>query len=156
MKIHTLLKNAIYDTIHRSKKDINEIAEETGISYNLLSRYCYDDSNPSMAKLPLQSLLALLNASDNNAILDYFENKRGRVAFKIPRGCMPKIDETELLEKYQKTTIDAVKALREFLSDPITEKYNLLDQALKTVMAESASVKKYADKSVTGQLELEL
>lgn len=156
MKIYSVLKNAIYETIHRSKKDINEISEETGISYNLLSRYCYPDDNTSMAKMPLQVLLPIIIASDNNAILDYFENKRGRVAFKIPRGCMPKIAEGELVEDYQKVTINAVKALREFLSSPDYSHYQAVDEALKNVMSETASVKKYCDKTLTGQLELDL
>lgn len=156
MKIHSVLKNAIYETIHRSKKDINEISEETGISYNLLSRYCYPDDNTSFAKMPLLALLPILNSADNNAILDYFENKRGRVAFKIPRGCMPKMEESELLEDYQKVTIDAIRALREFLSNPDGFTYKAVDDALKTVMARSAGVKKYCDKTVTGQLELDL
>lgn len=148
------LNEAIYTTLHRSKKELAEIADDCGVSANSLYRYSSPEESNSFAALPLQRVLPILNSTNNDAILDFLEMKRGRIAFKIPRVACSKLNDSEIVEHYQNVTIDAVKALRQFLSKPNKKNLRSVEDALIEVMQESASVKKYVAKKASGQGDL--
>ncbi|QQS35737.1 MAG: hypothetical protein IPM56_16070 [Ignavibacteriales bacterium] len=156
MQIPRTLNEAIYRTLHRSKKNIKEIADEIGKKEVTLYRWASPDQNSSHSNLPIKHLLALLNSSNNDAILDYFEWKRGRVAVKIPRAAISRLEETELVEHYQESTLNAVKSLRTFLNNPTAETFKAVDDALRSVMSESASIDRYVTKKATRQIEMEM
>jgi hypothetical protein len=155
MKAKTL-NEAVYKTIHRSKKDLAEIADEIGVSANSLYRYSSPEGSSSYAEMPLRRLLPLLNSTNNDEILDFLEKKRGRIAFKVPNGAAVKLADSELVDHYQSATIEAVKTLRIFLTEPNDKNFNVVENALREVMKESAALNKYAAKKLAGQLELEL
>lgn len=157
MPLPKTLKEAIYQTIHRNpKKTINDIAEECALSSSSLYRYCADEETSSHADLPLRNLIPILNSTNNDCILDYLDARRGRVAFNIPKVDLPKFGESELIDDYQQKTIDAVSALRKFLSKPDTKNFERVESALRDVMQTAASVNHYCDKKVTGQFEMPL
>lgn len=156
MKIPRSLNEAINLSLNFKKKAAAELAAELGVSENLVYRWCQSEDSPGFADLPLRRLLGVLNATNSNAILDFFEFMRGRVAVKIPRVSITKADESEMVDKYQTLTITAVKALREFLNDPNVTNYHKVDSALKVVMRETTAIDKYCNKKAAGQLELEL
>jgi len=148
------LKEAIYVTVHRSKKNINEIAEDLSLSDNQLYRYCYNEEDSSHADLPLRRLLPLIKTTGNFAILDYLENRLGRVAIKIPSLSASRFDEDEMMEKYHGQTIEAVQALRAFFKNPTGKTYRIVDEHLRAVIKETVKVNKYANKKMKGQFEL--
>jgi len=148
------LNEAIYKTLHRSKKELAEIADDCGVSANSLYRYSSPEESNSFTPLPLQRVLPILNSTNNDAILDFLEMKRGRIAFKIPRVACTKLNDSEIVEHYQNVTIDAVKTLRQFLSQPNKKNLKSVEDALIEVMQESASIKKYVAKKARLQMEL--
>ena len=152
------LKEAIQQTFETGKqeKSIEEIADDMGICPNLLYRWNKDEDSPSFADLPLRRLKALIESTDSFAILDYFDRKFNRIAFQIPKLGMSKLEEGEMIDDYQTSTINAVAALRKFLSLPNKKNFNNIEEALLDVMKKSARVKKYCDKKSSGQLEMEL
>ena len=157
MQIPKTLKEAIYQTIHRNpNKSINDIAEECGLSSSSLYRYCADEETSSHAELPLRNLIPILNSTNNDCILDYLDARRGRIAFKIPKADLPKLEEGELIDDYQHATIDAVSALRKFLSKPDAKNFEKVDAALRDVMQTTASVNHYCTKKSSGQFEMQL
>ncbi|MGK9367549.1 phage regulatory CII family protein [Melioribacter sp. Ez-97] len=156
MSIPRSLKEALYNTIHRNKKSINEIAEECSCSASVLYRYCADEDTTSYADFPLRRLIPLLNATNDDSILDYLEARRGRIAFRIPKVAIKKMDEGVIVEEYQKATIEAVAALRKFLSEPNKKNFDIVEDALINCMKSTASCKKYCDKKMSGQLEMNL
>lgn len=157
MTIPKTLKEAIYQTIHRNVgKSIDDIAEDCGISASSLYRYGADEETSSHAELPLRKLLPILNSTDDDSILDYLDARRGRIAFNIPKADLPKYEEGELVDDYQQKTIDAVSALRRFLSKPDSKNYERVESALREIMCTTASVNQYCQKKATGQLEMKL
>jgi AcrR family transcriptional regulator len=157
VSIHKTLKEAIYQTIHRnSNKSINDIAEECGLSASSLYRYCADEETTSHAELPLRNLLSILNSTNNDCILDYLDARRGRIAFNVPKADLSKLEEGELVDEYQQMTIDAVSALRRFLSKPDAKNYEKIESALRDIMQITASLNQYCSKKSTGQLEMKI
>lgn len=152
------LREAIQQTIEQGKlkSSVEELAEDIGVSPNLLYRWNADEESTSFADLPLRRLKALIEATGSFAILDYLERKFNRIAFQIPKLGMSKLEEGEMIEDYQTATINAVAALRKFLSNPSTKTFNQTENALIDVMKKSAKVKKYCDRKASGQLEMEL
>ena len=100
------LNEAIRGTFDFKKKSASDISSELGISENLVYRWTQSEDSPGFADLPLKRLLSILIASDNNAILDFFEARRGRISVKIPRVAIDsQKDETKMIADYQKSSV---------------------------------------------------
>lgn len=149
------LQEAIYATLHRSRKPLAEIAEEIGSSANLLYRYCADEESSSFADFPLRRLLPIIIATENNSLLDYLELKRGRIAVDLPNFKILKRDESEIVTSYQECTIEAIHTLRKFLCYPDEKHLKTVEDSLHRVMTESGSLKEYVKAKYRGQFELE-
>lgn len=152
------LREAIQQTIDSGKqeKSVEEMAEDIGVSPNLLYRWNADEDSTSFADLPLRRLKALIESAGSFAILDYFDRKFNRIAFQIPKLGISKLEEGEMIDDYQTSTINAVASLRKFLSLPNKKNFTTIEEALLDVMKKSARVKKYCDKKASGQFEMEL
>lgn len=141
-------------TIHRNKKTVYMIADEIGVSSNLLYRWAIEGK--SGADLPLKRLVALMKATNNYSILKYIALLCGFICVKIPRVAIYKKDTLDLREEYQEVTTKAQSALKKFFDNPDEQNYTDVQEALHNVMERSVSAKKYTDKIYTGQLEMEL
>lgn len=150
------LKEALYCTVHRSDSDIDEIADEMGVSANLLYRWCMDEDTTSFSPMPSNRILSLMKASGNEAVLDFLNRAAGRISFRVPKATLSKLDEGEMVEEYQTSTINAVKLFRDYITKPTTGNYSALKDALDGVMVETAKIDRYAEKKQAGQFEMEL
>lgn len=152
------LREAIQLTFEegRKSKSMEEIGEDVSACPNLLYRWNKDEDSSSFADLQLRRLKALMESTGSLAILDYFDRKFNRIAFTIPKLGMSKMEEGEMIEDYQTSTINCVAALRKFLSNPNTKNFNSVENTLIDVMKKSARVKKYCERRSAGQLEMEL
>lgn len=149
------IKTILYETIHRNKKSVDQIADEIGISSNYLYRagLPLDESG---VKFPLEYLVPLMKATGNYAILEQIAWICGFLLVREPRVKTPKAEGIELVGDYQEATTEAVRRLKRFLDKPTEEFYNEVIEALQLVMTKSAEAKKYCNKHYSGQLELEL
>lgn len=149
------IKTILYETIHRNKKSVEQIADEIGISANYLYRagLPLDESG---VKFPLDYLIPLMKVTKNYAILEKIAMICGFLLVKEPRVKNPKIEGTELIADYQDATTLAVRCLKKFLDKPTETNYNDVINALQLVMTKSAEAKKYCNKHYQGQMELEL
>ncbi|GAB4287126.1 MAG: hypothetical protein Kow0098_03220 [Ignavibacteriaceae bacterium] len=152
------LRDAIRISVEKGteRKTIQEIAEECGVSDSTIYRWNKDEDSTSFADLPCRRLRQFMEATGSLAVLDYFERKFNRIALSLPKAAMSRLEEGELVDDYQSSTIDAVKALRKFLSKPTQKNFEIVEDALREVMSKSMSVKKYCDKKASGQMELSL
>jgi len=148
-------KSLLYKTIHRNKKPIALIADETGISANYLYRagLPLEDSG---VKLPCEYLVPLMNSTKDYSVLNHLANICGFLLVKIPRIARNKKEEIEIVDEFQQTCLNAQKSLMDFFKKMNNDNYAKASEALLEVMTKSASAKKSIDKAVTGQLELEL
>lgn len=149
------VKTILYETIHRNKKTVEQIADEIGISANYLYRagLPLDESG---VKFPVDYLIPLMKATGNYAILEQIANICGFLLVKEPRVKVPKIESIELVSNYQEVTTLAVRQLKKFLDKPTQENYTEVINTLQVVMTKSAEAKKYCNKHFEGQMELEL
>jgi hypothetical protein len=149
------IKTILYETIHRNKKSVEQIADEIGISANYLYRagLPLDESG---VKFPLDYLIPLMKATNDYAILEKIAMICGFLLVREPRVRTPRIEGTELIADYQDATTLAVRCLKKFLDKPSEANYTEVINALQLVMTKSAEAKKYCNKHYSGQLEMEL
>lgn len=148
----TDIKTLLYETIHRNKKNIKQIAEEMAVSENSLYRYCLlDDSG---ADMPLKRLIPLMKTTKNYSILRHLAKVCGFVVVKVPRMAATKRDDMALVADYQQTTAAAVKKLMDFFDDPTSGKLKEVEDMMTKVMEHSASTRKYVEKHYSGQLDM--
>lgn len=149
------IKTILYETIHRNKKSVEQIADDIGISSN----YLYRSGLPldeSGVKFPLDYLVPLMKATVNYAILEKIAMICGFLLVKEPRVRTPRAEGIELIGDYQDVTTAAVRCLKKFLDKPTEENFNEVINALQLVMTKSAEAKKYCSEHYSGQLELEI
>jgi len=147
------LKECLYKTAHRNKKPVKLIADETGISENYLYRACLPNDQ-SGVKFPVEYLIPLMKATGDYTILSHLATVAGFILVKTPKFRNLKGESSEILDEYQESTINALKALKDFFKSPTKAGKDAVDEALVKVMEQSQAAKKYTDKYYTGQPEL--
>ena len=155
MSQYTTIKNLLYETIHRGKKPVEQIADEMGISAN----YLYRAGMPldgSGVKFPLEYLVPLMKTTRNYKILKHLARLCGFILVREPRFRGYKGDEIDLVDDYQHTATKAVHALKLFLNEPTLANYKRTNEALNEVLEQSAKAQRYCTKKISGQLELDL
>ena len=148
------IKSILYETIHRNKKTVEQIADEIGISAN----YLYRSGLPleeSGVKFPVDYLTPLMKTTKNYRILEHIAYLCGFLLVKEQRA-VAKTDTTEMINEYQESTINAARSLKKFLDKPTQSNYEKVIEALQVVMVKSVGAKKYCNKHYIGQLEMEL
>lgn len=148
------IKTILYNTLHRNKKTIDQIADEIGRSTNAVYRYCLEGESGS--EVPVSLLVPIMKATKNFSLLKHIAHLCGFVCVKIPRVSLNKKDEIDIIDNYQHATVTSIKLLKEFFSNPTQETFNKAKESLTDVMEECASNSKYIDKKLSGQLEMEL
>lgn len=82
------IKEALYDTIHRSHKPLKVIAEEIGVSENYLTRAALPDTEESDTgtgcRFPLKKLVPLVRSAGDFQVLDVIEHSLGRCGVLLP------------------------------------------------------------------------
>jgi len=150
------LKDIIYETIHRNKKPIKQIADEIGVSDNYLYRICLPElvDNGSGAKFPLDLLVPVMNVTRNYSRLTHIAALCGCVVVKLPSFKSKISDHQKMIADYQKVTSDANGALLKFFEKPDSNRLQEVQQALDLVMEHSACNQKYIEKVYNGQTEI--
>ena len=149
----TTLKKTIQTTLLRNKKTVDQIADEVGRCSNSLYRYGIEGESGS--EMPVSLLVPVMKATNNYSILKYIAQLCGFILVKIPRALSNKKDEIEIVNDYQTVTLNSLKNLKDFLSNPTQEKYTLLNNSLIEVMEHCSANQKYAEKKLSGQLEMD-
>jgi hypothetical protein len=152
------LKDYLYDTIHRNKKTVEQLADETGISDNYLYRACLpvnDKKSKSGVKFPIEHLVPLMKAANDFSILKYIAQICGFLLVKLPVFTGKPAIDMELLSQYQQCTARAIGAMLEFFKSPSPGNFEKVSNALHDVMIKSVEAKKYCEKTTNAQIEME-
>lgn len=82
------LKDALYQTVHRSDKPIAVIAEEIGMTANYLYKACMPDSDmderAAGVRFPTKKVLPLMRATGDYSVLHYMANATNHAVISIP------------------------------------------------------------------------
>ena len=146
-------KTILYNTIHRNKKSINQIADEIGVSSNSLYRYCIEGESGS--EMPARRLVPLMKAAENFELLKHIAYLCGFVCIKMPKYLKVKTDEFEVINEYQDVTVKAASELKTFFDNPNSANYDKVSKALREVIEKSVTNQEYCKKTYSGQLEID-
>lgn len=149
------IKSCLYETIHRNKKSVAQLADETGISSNYLYRSALP-TDESGVRFPLDYLLPLMKATGNFSVLKHIANLCGFILIPFPRFKQNKKEKNEMIAEYQDSTVTATKKLIAFFNDPTEENFKDSSKALHEVLEKSCSAKQIIEKEFKGQMELYL
>lgn len=147
------IKRAIYETIHRGEHSVEEIAALMGVKAVSLYRYGIDSVAGS--EMPLSRLIPLMRATNNYSILHRIANLCGFILVKVPRFRNRKMDEIDLIDGYQGTTVRALGCMKKFLETPTRKNYEAVESVLTEVMQRSVEAQRYCRKSLEGQQEID-
>lgn len=146
------IKTILYEAIHRNKKTVSQIADETGISAN----YLYRSSLPieqSGVRFPVDYLIPLMKATNNYTLLKHIAHTCGFVLVKVPSVTPYRGDKDSLVSDYQTITAEATQNLISFLKQPSENNFQKAICSLNNVMECSARSKKFIMKEAEGQFE---
>lgn len=151
------LKDFLYDTIHRNKKTVEQLADETGISDNYLYRACLkvDKKSKSGVKFPIEHLVPLMKAANDYSILKYIAQICGFLLVKLPVFTGKPAVDMDLLSQYQQCTARAISAMLDFFKSPSPKNFEIVSNALHDVMIKCVEAKKYCEKTTNAQIEME-
>ncbi|MBO8183310.1 MAG: hypothetical protein H0Z28_11065 [Archaeoglobus sp.] len=142
------LQGELYQTAYSSRKSIEQIADETGISpmylYKMLSGGC---------NFPLYKLIPFMNACNDYRVLRHIAHRTGHLLVKIPRVGKSKKDDIEMVKDYQDKASRVIRMLLEYIKNPSEGKKQNIIEALNCMAEESIRIKKRIEKNY--QLELE-
>lgn len=147
----TIIRN-LYDTCHRSKKDLYQISEEMGIGYTYLSRAVLD--SPSGVNFPLKWLIPLMKATKNYSVLHRIANLCGFLLVRLPRGAAKFKKMDRQVNDYQKEFTTVISSLFEFINNPTEEKLKTVNENLLDHMRETEYWRKRCEKNLTNQSEM--
>ena len=147
------LKTVLYETIHRNKKSVQQLADETAIS----SSYLYRAGMPmdqSGVRFPVDFVIPLMKAANDYSILQHIARACDFILVRIPKISSSKLDRENIVSDYQLKTASASNALVKFFSQPSLDNYHNTINTLHAVLECTASTKKYIEKEATGQFDL--
>ena len=118
------IRGLLYNTVHRSRLSVEELADAIGCGASLL----YRSANPNDpgAKFPIERLLPLMNATKNYSLLKHIASRAGYVLYKRPTRI--KFSKVQDLNRFQVIFSEALQALLEFKDGRINR-----DQCLEKV-----------------------
>lgn len=147
------LKTVLYETIHRNKKSVQQLADETAIS----SSYLYRAGMPmdqSGVRFPVDFIIPLMKASNDFSILQHLAITCDFIIIKTPRISCSKLERDTIISNYQSKTSAAASALVSFFSKPSLDNYKNAIDTLQSVLECTVSTKKYIEKEASGQFDL--
>jgi len=123
------LPQTIWETVHKSKLSVPELADEVGCSVDTL----YKTANVNMpAELKVSWLIPLIRATGNASILKHIATRLGYVLVRVPRARRMKPEE---IADHQRTLADYQAALIRFNNGELNaeEVHEIVDKALTEV-----------------------
>lgn len=82
------LKDALYQTVHKSNKSIAVLAEEIGMTANYLYKACMPDSDmderAAGVRFPTKKVLPLMRATGDFSVLHYMANATEHAVISVP------------------------------------------------------------------------
>jgi len=139
------LSKKAYETIHRGKLSVEELADEIGVSISML--YKAANPNDEAVDIKLRWLIPLMRATANYSILHHIANRLGFVCIKIPRSRRMKPAE---IAEHQKHTSEYIHTLMLFASGEISREETL--EIVMRELAEVASARKMVEAGSQGEL----
>lgn len=151
MDRRTRIKIAVNRLFLGKGKTIFESADHVNRSYNYLYRIANLNED---VPCPIEIAIPIMKFKNNFELLEAIAWECGFVVYKIPFAKIKKGDEQKMASDYQAATVHAVQALLKFVEEPNEARYDIVSNALKSVISESAGIKKYIDKKHSRQEEL--
>lgn len=149
------IKMLLYETVHRNKKPVKQLADETGISSSYLYKACLPEDE-SGVRFPLDYLIPLMKATNNFSILKHIASLCGFVLITLPRLKVNRKEKNAFINEYQQVTVNAAKHLINFFEEPSEQNYKEIAQALQKVLENSTTAKHLIEKEFSGQFEMNL
>jgi len=150
MKIKQI-SEALYETVHQSKKPAKQLADETGVSYNYLMRMSMDTS--SGVDFNLKYLVPVMKAANNYDVLKALNQLCGFLPpVKPPKGW--KTSPSQEVHEYQTTFNQLIGQLLAFVQNPSELLLKDLNQSMMEHMSHTEAMRQRCVNKLINQGEL--
>ncbi|HVW09171.1 MAG TPA: helix-turn-helix transcriptional regulator [Bryobacteraceae bacterium] len=132
------LKTDLYLTVHSSKKTVEQIADEIGVSASYLYRACLEGE--SGCRFPLDLLLPLMQATGDYRLLDHLNARAERITVKLPRVSKLKKQDPKVVNEITQHFHEAMADVLRFFENPDRDAVASLKEKLHRHLCEVASL----------------
>ena len=146
------LKKVLWKNVHGSSKKIEQIANEMGVSKEIVYRWCLEST--SGADMPLKRLVDLTMVTKRKDVLRTVAAQCNCFLVRYPRRGANRLEKTAMINNYQQDCNNAVSLLLKWVNFGDDNTAIRLQRALRKVSEESYSIEKRVNN--TNQLELAL
>lgn len=147
------IKMLLYETVHRNKKPVKQLADETGISSSYLYKACLPEDE-SGVRFPLDFFVPLMKATNNYSVLKHIAQICGFVLTSLPKPKLNRKEKNSFVNEYQNITVTAAKHLIKFFDEPTEENFKTVSDSLQHVLETSIVAKNSVEKEYSGQYEM--
>jgi hypothetical protein len=134
------LKTHLYLTVHGSKKSVEQLADECGISASYLYRACLDGE--SGCRFPLDLAIPLMQASGDFQVLDHLNMRCGRITVNLARVARLKRKDPAAMNEIQRSFNAVMAQVLEFFETPDPTRIPEIEDALHKHLCEVAALKR--------------
>jgi len=149
------IKYLLHETLLTSKKSVNQLGDETGISASYLYRAC-NPEDESNVRFPLDYFVPLMMATNNFSVLKHIANLCGFVLTLLPKLKVNKKEKNQFVADYQEASVNATKKLIDYFNESSETNYKEWTLALQQVLEKTVAAKHLIEREHTGQMELYL
>lgn len=134
------LTTTLYQTVHGSRRSVDELADAIGIGPSSLYRAVLEGD--SGCKFDVQWLLPLMQATDNYAALDLLCQRTDSVRVKLPRVRRWKRMDPRITNELQKTFADLISLLLAYFDAPDKDKRAALETDIHDLVGDLLAVRR--------------
>jgi len=132
------LKSTLYTTVHGSKKSVEQLADEIGVSPSYLYRACLDGE--SGCRFPLDLLIPLMNAAGDYSVLEHLNSRCDRLTASMPRVARLKRKDAEAVNEISGNFNAVMAQVLKFFAKPDQSHADAIGQALHRHLCEVAAL----------------
>lgn len=133
------LQSKLYTTVHGSDRSVEQVADELGISTSYLYKAAQEDSG---CRFPLELLIPLMRATRDERVLDHLCHRMDSVRVKLKRVRKLKHCDATAVNQVQQRFSAAMSLVLQFLEDPDPKELPAVVEALRTHLADAASLER--------------
>jgi hypothetical protein len=134
------LKSTLYTTVHGSKKSVEQIADEIGVSPSYLYRACLEGE--SGCRFPLDLLIPLMNATGDYSLLEHLNARCERITVSMPRVARLKAKDPQAINEIGRSFNEVMGQVLEFFEKPVMGRIAAIEEGLHKHLCEVAALKR--------------
>ncbi len=146
------LKTELYQTVHKARLSVEQLAELLNVSASYLYRSVLEGD--SGCRFPVDLLLPLMHATKDFRVLDLLNRRCDRVTAKLPRIRKAKTNATLVAGEVQRNFSTLMVEILQYFAEPDEAKVAEIEERIHAHVGEMLTLRKAVQTYKQRELEL--